>query len=121
MSMISATQQIGSVTIVDITGNIVFGEDWALLHSLLNGLLSNGYKRIVFNLSGVAHIDSSGLSYLVSALAGVRRADGELKLLKPTQRVLDTMRLTKLNAVFDILDEEAAAIRSFGQSGAISA
>jgi len=121
MSIISTTRQIGSVTIVDITGNIVFGEDWALLHSLISGLLSNGYKRIVFNLSGVDHIDSSGLSYLVSALASVRRTDGELKLLKPTKKVLDTMRFTKLNAIFDILDEEAAAISSFGQSATTSA
>ena len=121
MSIISATRQIGSVTIVDITGNIVFGEDWTLLHGLISGLLSNGYKSTVFNLSGVDHIDSSGLSYLVCALSSVRRADGELKLVKPTQKVLDTMRLTKLNAIFDILDEEAAAIRSFGQSIATSA
>lgn len=121
MSVISATRQIGGVTIVDITGNIVFGEDWALLHSLVGGLLSNGYKRIVFNLRAVDHIDSSGLTYLVSALASVRRVDGELKLLNPTKKVLDTIRLTKLNAIFDILDEEAAAIRSFGQSAATSA
>jgi|SRR5215469_3750268 len=121
MSIISATRQTGSVTIVDITGSIVFGEDWALLQSLVSGLLSNGYKRIVFNLSGVDHIDSSGLTYLVNALASVRRADGELKLLKPTKKVLDTIRLTKLNVVFDILDEESAVISSFGQSAATSA
>jgi anti-sigma B factor antagonist len=121
MSIISATRQVGSVTIVDITDNIVFGEDWALLHSLVSGLLGNGYKWIVFNLSGVDHVDSSGLSYLVSALASVRRTHGELKLLKPTKKVQDTMRLTKLDAVFDILDEEAKAIRSFEQSVATSA
>jgi anti-sigma B factor antagonist len=121
MSIITATRQIGSVTIVDITGNIVFGGDWALLHGLIGGLLSNGYKRMVFNLSGVEYIDSSGLSYLVSALASVRKADGELKLLKPKKRVLDTMRITKLDVIFDILDEEAAALRSFGQSAATTA
>jgi len=121
MSMISATRQIGSVTIVDITGEIVFGEDWALLHSLISGLLSNGYKWIVFNLSRVDHIDSSGLSYLVTALARVRRVDGELKLLNPTKQVLDTIRLTKLNAIFDILNEESVATKSFGQSAAASA
>ena len=121
MSVISATRQIGSVTIVDFTGNIVFGEDWGLLHSLIRGLLSNGYKRIVFNLSGVDHMDSSGLSYLVTALESVRRVDGGLKLLNPTKQVLDTIRLTKLNAIFDILDEEAVAVKSFDQSAAASA
>jgi anti-sigma B factor antagonist len=117
----STTREIGSVTIVDISGNIVFGEDSASLRNLIRHLLSKGDKQIVFNLSDVDHIDSSGLSYLVSAFASVRREGGELKLLNPTKKVQDVMRFTKLNAVFDILDDEAAAIRSFGQSAAASA
>jgi anti-sigma B factor antagonist len=65
--------------------------------------------------------DSSSLSYLVSALTSVRKEGGELKLLNLTKKVQDTMRSTKLNAVFDILDKEAEAVKSFAQSAATSA
>jgi len=88
---------------------------------LISDLLSKGDKQIVFNLSDVDHIDSSGMSYLVSAFTSVRRGGGELKLLKPKKKVQDAFRFTRLDAVFRILDDEAAAIRSFGQSAAASA
>ena len=118
MSISLATRQIGSVTIVDISGNIVFGEDRTVLRNLISDLLSKGDRQIVFNLSDVGHIDSSGMSYLVTAYASVRREGGELKLLNPTKQVQDTLRFTRLDAIFDILDDEAAAIRSFVQSAA---
>lgn len=121
MGVTLATRQAGRVTILDISGNIVFGEDLASLRYLVSGLLSKGDNQIVFNLSDVDHIDSSGLSYLVSALTSAREQGGELKLLNLTKRVQDTMRFTKLNAVFDILDKEAEAIKSFAQSAATSA
>jgi anti-sigma B factor antagonist len=121
MSISLAARQIAKVTIVDISGNIVFGEDRVLLRNLISDLLSKGDQQIVFNLSDVDHIDSSGLSYLVSAFTSVRREGGGLKLLNPTKKVQDVMRFTKLNLVFDILDDEAAAIKSFGQSAAARA
>ena len=43
---------------------------------------------------------------------------GGLKLLKLTNRVHDLMQITKLYTVFDILDDEAVAVKSFGQSAA---
>ena len=45
----------------------------------------------------------------------------ELKLLNLTQKVQDVMQITKLYTVFDIFDDEAAAVRSFGQSAAATA
>jgi anti-sigma B factor antagonist len=42
--------------------------------------------------------------------------DGELKLLNLTKRVHDVMQVTKLNTVFQIMDDEAVAVKSFRQS-----
>jgi anti-sigma B factor antagonist len=44
---------------------------------LVCDLLSNGHKKILFNLSGVSYIDSSGLGHLVSAFTSVRKHTGE--------------------------------------------
>jgi anti-sigma B factor antagonist len=48
----------------------------------------------------------------------VRRQGGELKLLHLTNKVHDVMQITKLYTIFDILNDEAVAIKSFGQSTA---
>src|ERR1700730_534141 len=51
----------------------------------------------------------------------VRRQGGELKLLHLTNKVHDVMQITKLYTIFDILNDEAVAIKSFGQSTATTA
>lgn len=118
MHMTTSTRQVGGVTIVDISGRIVLGEESAALRDLVSDLLSKGQKKILFNLRDVTYIDSSGLGHLVSAFTSVRRQGGELKLLNLTNKVHDVMQITRLYTVFDIMDDEAAAVKSFGQSQA---
>jgi anti-sigma B factor antagonist len=48
----------------------------------------------------------------------VRRQGGELKLLNLTNKVNDLMQITRLYTVFDIMDDEAVAVKSFAQSAA---
>jgi len=121
MNMTTSIREVGGVTIVDISGRIVLGEESAALRNLVCDLLNKGHKKILFNLGDVNYIDSSGLGHLVSAFTSVRKQDGELKLLHLTKKVHDVMQITKLYTVFDIMDDEAAAVRSFGQKSAANA
>ena len=119
MNLATSTRQVRDVTVVDIEGRIVLGEESARLRELVNELLKSGHKKILFNLVDVQYIDSSGLGSLVSAFTSVRRQGGELKLLHLTSKVHDVLQITKLYTVFDIMDDEAVAINSFGQSAAV--
>ena len=119
MNMTTITRQVGDVTIVDISGRIVLGEESATLRNLVCDLLNKEQKKILFNLADVNYIDSSGLGHLVSAFTSVRKQGGELKLLKLTNKVQDLMQITRLYTVFDIMDDEAVAVKSFGQSAAV--
>jgi len=121
MDMNTITRQVSEVTIVDISGRITLGRESAKLRELVSELLSNGHKKILFNLADVSYIDSSGLGHLVSAYTAVRNRGGELKLLKLTKNVHNVMQITKLYTIFDVMDDEAAAVKSFGQSAATNA
>ena len=118
MNMTTSTREAEGVTIVDISGRIVLGEESAALREMVCDLLSKGHKKILFNLGEVTYIDSSGLGHLVSAFTSVRKQGGELKLLNLTNKVHDVMQITKLYTVFDIMNDEAAAVKSFNQSAA---
>lgn len=118
MNMTTSTREVGSVAIVDISGRIILGEESAALRELVCDLLSKGHKKILFNLADVNYMDSTGLGHLVSSFTSVRKQGGELKLLNLTNKIQDLMQITKLYTVFDILDNEAAAVNSFGQSAA---
>ena len=116
MNMTIATRQIDGVTIVDISGQIVFGDESSALRALVCDLLGEGHRKILLNLADVDYIDSSGLGHLVSAVASVRKVKGDLKLLKLTNKVHDVLQITKLHTIIDIMDNEAAAIESFDRA-----
>ena len=118
MHMTTSTRQVGGVTIVDISGRIVLGEESAALRELVCDLLSKGHRKILLNLGDVNYIDSSGLGHLVSAFTSVRKRGGDLKLLNLTENFHNEMQLTRLHTVFETMDDEATAIKSFGQSAA---
>jgi anti-sigma B factor antagonist len=118
MAMTTTTRYVDGVTIVDISGRIVLGQESAALRALIHDLLSEGHKKILLNLGEVNYIDSSGLGNLVGAFTSVRKHDGELKLLNLTNKVHDVLQIAKLYTVFDIMDDEAKAVKSFRQSAA---
>ncbi len=121
MAMTKNIRQVGDVTVVDLNGRIALGEESAGLRDLIANLLSEGHVKILLNLAGVDYIDSSGLGALVSGVASVRRAAGEMKLVNLSSKVDDLMEVTRLYTVFDIADNEEAALASFGKTAAAGA
>jgi len=113
VTMKSTTRQVDGVTIVDLSGRITLGEGSTMLRDIVRDMIAKGQKKILLNLGDVTYIDSSGIGELVSAFTTVRNGGGELKLLNLTKKVHDLLQITKLYTVFDIKDDEAAAIQSF--------
>jgi anti-sigma B factor antagonist len=113
VTMKASSRQVNSVTIVDMSGRITLGEGSVVLRDTIRDLLSKGDKKILLNLGNVTYIDSSGIGELVSAFTSVRNQGGELKLLNLTKKVHDLLQITKLYTVFDIRDDETAAIGAF--------
>ena len=116
MNMKTSIRHVGDVTLVDITGRIVFGEGSASVHGTVSDLLNQGHRKILLNLGAVDYIDGMGLGSLVSAFARAREQGGELKLFNLTNKVTDVLRITKLYTVFEIMKDEAVGVRSFGAS-----
>jgi anti-sigma B factor antagonist len=103
----------GSVTVLDLKGNIRLGEGNIELHNILRFLVEKGEKRVLLNLAEVTYIDSSGLGELVAGYTTLQKNQGELKLLNLTLRVHELMVITKLLTVFDIYESESEAVNSF--------
>jgi anti-sigma B factor antagonist len=104
---------VAHVTILDVTGRIVLGDEIGELRDAVRNLIAEGQKKIILNLAGVDYIDSSGVGELVSSYTTVRNAGGELKLLNLTQKVQDVLYVTKLYTVFDVREDEFSAVKSF--------
>lgn len=111
--MKASTRQVEAVTIVDLSGRIELGEGSSVIRNTVKELLGKGQKKILLNLGDVNYIDSAGVGELVSAFTSVRNQGGELKLLKLTKKVRDLLQITKLYTVFDVKEDETAAVKAF--------
>lgn len=106
-------RQAGDVTILDMNGSVRMGEGAISLRNSIRGLVDNGKKKILLNLSGVKNIDSSGIGELIANYTTVSRDGGQLKLLNLTEKIQNLLVITKLLTVFDSYDNEAEALNSF--------
>ncbi len=107
-------REVDGVLVLDLEGRIVLGEESQALRERLKTLLQQGKKKILLNLEQASHMDSVGLGTLVSAFASARSVGGALKLLNLTKRIRDLLTLTKIITIFEVFDDEVAAIKSFG-------
>src|SRR5713226_2743253 len=128
MSLKYNVRQTGDVTILDLSGRLSLGEEVAfgpgsgvVLSDTMRELTKKGQKKILLNLAEVIYVDSSGVGQLVGALTTARNQGGDIKLLKPPGQVRDLLKTTRLDTVFDIQQDEAAAIQSFSKAAAARA
>ena len=101
---------------MDLSGRITLGEASVVVRDVINDLLGKGNKRVLLNLGGVDYIDSSGIGLLVSSFTTVRSQGGELKLVNLSKRIGDLLKITKLYSLFDVKDDEAAAVAAFSRA-----
>ncbi|MGJ5816907.1 STAS domain-containing protein [Paludibaculum fermentans] len=114
MSCIITKRDVGDVTILECSGRLTLGEGSALLRETIKGQVEIGRNQLVLLLAEIAYMDSSGVGELVSGFTTVYNSGGALKLLSPKKRIVDFLQITKLYTVFDVYQDEAAAVRSFG-------
>lgn len=106
----------GNIVVVDFEGSLVVGVADEIVTGVVTELLADGFTSVLLNLSQIDYIDSSGLGDLVQSFKMTQRAGGNLKLLRPQERVRKTLRLSNLLPLFEVFDEEDEALRSFGQA-----
>jgi len=108
------TRQVGDVTVIDAVGRITLGDGASIFRDTIRDLSSTGHKKMLLNLAEVSYIDSSGIGEMVSGFTTVSNQGGQVKLLNLTKRVKDLLQITKLYTVFEVFEDETAAVRSFG-------
>ncbi|MCC6343662.1 MAG: STAS domain-containing protein [Bryobacterales bacterium] len=101
------------VVILDLKGRLVVGEAQGLLREKITGLFADGRKNVVLNLEAVDYIDSTGLGTMVICYTSAKKAGGMLKLLNLSRRNVELLVLTKLTTVFEVFNDEQAAVNSF--------
>jgi anti-sigma B factor antagonist len=102
-------EQTGAVTIVGVDGELTVGNRGELKESVL-ARLAEGDGAFVIDFAQTGYIDSSGLGVLVSLSKRIRENGGKLRIAGLNQDLRTLFELTKLDSLFQISDNRAAAL-----------
>ena len=108
--MVISVRKAGSIIILDVNGALKLGESEQEFRQQVQNQIDAGVKQLAINLSGVPEMDSSGVGSVVRAFTQVKKAGGRCTFFAPTKRVLQLLKMVRLDSILDIVDDEAAAL-----------
>jgi anti-sigma B factor antagonist len=116
LSIDEVTQEnTGNVAVVLIPGSTLDASNTKDFKAEIAPLLTQG-ARLIFDLSALKFVDSSGLGAMLSSLRQINGLGGDLKLCGMTKPVRALIELVRMHRVFEIYNTREEALRSFGLS-----
>jgi len=99
----------GAVAVV-LSGRVIMGPASERIVTLIEELLHQGKRTIIFDLAGVTSLDSTGIGRFISSYKMIKAADGEMRMAGATGHLFDVFHISRLDTVFPFYAtaEEAA-------------
>jgi len=88
---------------------MLLGPEFRELECLVDELAVGPCKLLIFDLSGLVQIDSTGMGLFISTHGKLKKAGGELRLAGAHGAVQDAFHVTRLDTVFSFYPSTAAA------------
>jgi len=93
---------VGKNLVVTLTGQFTGGEESEEFQSILQKAAKDGGKLIVVDVSNVTYINSSFIGGLLAAHTSITRRGGSIVLASAPEALLQILRVTRLDNVFDL-------------------
>jgi anti-anti-sigma factor len=106
------------VVLVEMAGKIVYGPECQQIEWLTAELLDKGMKKIIFDISSVHHLDSSGFGIIVMCSAKVKEAGGELRVAGAEGHVKTVLNITDAAKIMALYPSRADALQGFAGTAA---
>jgi anti-sigma B factor antagonist len=120
--MSSETRQNLRVTVVNDVAVVGFEGRNAIFHAkdvdqlsddLLRLVEEEGRTKMLLSLSGIQYLSSAMLVKLIALKKRIEEAQGRLKLCGLSPVLCDIFRVSKLDHLFEIENDEASALANF--------
>ena len=98
------------ITVVELNGTLALGNESQRIESLIEELVRKGSRRIVLDMSGVDHIDSTGMGMVALAAGKLREANGTLAVVAPEGRILQLLNQTQMTTIVRVVANVAEAL-----------
>jgi len=102
------------ITIVNLSGKIMGGPEAGEINDRIHQMIDAGKLKLIINLKNVDWMNSSGLGILIGAITTLKNNGGKLGLINLSDRVVNLLKITKLDTVFPVFSTLEEAIKQVG-------
>ena len=106
------------IALIEIAGKVVYGPECQQIEWLTAELLERKEKKIVFDISRVTHLDSTGIGIIVMSSAKIKEAGGELRIAGAEGHVKTVLRVTEVGKILSLYPSSSAALEGFSGTAA---
>jgi anti-anti-sigma factor len=110
---IQTRQLAPDIVVLEITGRITIGRDCKQLEWATDGLVRENREKTIFDLTGVTHIDSTGIGIIVMSAGQVKNAGGALRVAGASGHVEQVLKMTGVDHILGLHPTTVAAAASF--------
>jgi len=99
------------ITLLELSGKIALGHESQKIETLVQDLLRQNERKIIFDISRVDHVDSTGIGIIAYCFGTLNRSGGEMRVAGAGGKVLHLLQITRLDNVLPLCAsvEEARA------------
>jgi anti-sigma B factor antagonist len=97
------------IVVLEMSGRIVLGNDAKTVEWKVDELLKENSKKVIFDLSRVTTLDSTGVGIVVMCFARIKKAGGSMRIAGGSGAVEQTLRMTNVDRLIPLDATVAAA------------
>lgn len=101
------------VVVMEMHGRITMGGDSQKIEWGVTQLLKENQKKVIFDLTDVCYVDSSGVGILMMCHAKLKKAGGALYLVGAQGMVEEALAMTSVNKIVPLYSTTTLAAKNF--------
>ena len=101
--------QKDDILFITFEGDLIGEENGPEIIETINESINNGVIKCSIDISTVRYINSSGIGVLITILTKFRNKGGETVIVNPSDHVKKLLAITKLNAIFTVVEDQESA------------
>jgi anti-sigma B factor antagonist len=113
MSLEISRREREGVILLDLKGRITIGEEASRFREAFETIGTQPGSRLLLNMLQVDYVDSTGLGALVMCNMHLKNSEGVAKLVNVNRRNIELLVMTRIDAIFEVFEDETDAINSF--------
>ncbi len=103
-------REVDGAVVVTLAGKMMLGPDSRRVETLVDGLLAEGRRTFIFDVSGVVRIDSTGIGRFIYCYNKIADAGGRLLMAGAQGYLRESFRVSRLDTVFRFYPDVESAL-----------